>query len=106
MNSKFYKGLTLCIAGFGIIIGLLMAYEYKTIVALISVWTGTAFLCFIFGGIAKILLYLEKLCITGKEADNELKEQRADWKCPVCSQINKGNDRVCVKCHWKRLTKG
>lgn len=73
MNSKFYKGLTLCIAVFGIIIGLLMAYEYKTIVALISVWTGTAFLCFIFGGIAKILVYLEKLCITGKEADNELK---------------------------------
>lgn len=30
MNSKFYKGLTLCIAVFGIIIGLLMTYEYKT----------------------------------------------------------------------------
>lgn len=111
MNSKFYTALTVILLICGACAGFIAGAFFETvhtdiytetvtrsfnIALMVGCWIATALLCLVFGGIAKILTYLEEL-----GAGNSVSTQTTDWECPKCHCMNKEEATECFNCHLK-----
>ena len=136
MNSKFYKGITVVLLILGAVGGIALGAVFQSVhtnfltdtvtrsfnfTLMLVCWVSTVLLCLIFGGIAKILTYLEELgagksSVIAKTTDWECSNCHLEhtdsrqakfvsndkWECPQCHCINSYNDIAeCPNCHWR-----
>lgn len=136
MNSKFYKGITVVLLILGAVGGIALGAVFQSVhtnfltdtvtrsfnfTLMLVCWVSTVLLCLIFGGIAKILAYLEELgagksSVIAKTTDwecsnchlphNSNKQQKPvsndKWECPQCHCVNSySNIAECPNCHWR-----
>lgn len=110
MNSKFYKGITVVLLILGAVGGIALGAVFQSVhtnfltdtvtrsfnfTLMLVCWVSTVLLCLIFGGIAKILAYLEELG-AGKSSVIAI---TTDWECPKCHCMNKAEATECSNCH-------